>query len=276
MLVGLLLASSLDAAPKILVHGHRGARAALPENTIPAFEYAIGQGVDALELDLAVTKDGVLVVSHDLHMNRAICVGPEGETAIRKLTFAEVRQWDCGALQAAGFPKQTPVPGTRMPSLDEVLALAPGGGFEFNIETKIDRKHPELAPEPEAYAKLLVDAVRRHGLEQRVIVQSFDFRTLHEVRRLAPEIRLSALYAGLPKELAKISREAGGTPIVSPQWRLVTGRGVKKAHAAGLKVIPWTANGERAWSKLVKARVDAIITDDPAALIAWLKKQGLR
>lgn len=276
LLVALLLASSIDAAPKILVHGHRGARAARPENTIPAFEYAIEQGVDVLELDMAVTKDDVLVVSHDLNMNRTICSGPEGETAIRKLTLAEVHQWDCGALQAKGFPKQQTAPGARMPTLDEVFALASRGGFGFNIETKIDRKNPDLTPEPAAYAKLVVDAVRRHGLEKRVIVQSFDFRTLAEIRKLAPEIRLSALYAGLPKDLVKIAQEAGGVEIVSPHWRLVSGGKVKKAHAAGLQVVPWTANTEGAWKKLAKAKVDAIITDDPAALIAWLKQQGLR
>ncbi len=276
MLVALILASSIGAAPKILVHGHRGARAVLPENTIPAFEYAISHGVDVLELDMAVTRDNVLVVSHDLHMNRGICSGPPGETAIRKLTLAEVRQWDCGALKNKEFPRQKPVPGTRMPTLDEVFALAPRGNFEFNIETKINKDKPELAPDPASYARLVVDAVRRHKLEKRVMVQSFDFRTLHEIRKLAPEIRRSALYAGLPKDLVNISKEAGDAPIVSPHWRLVFAGEVKQAHQAGLQVIPWTANDESAWEKLVKAQVDAIITDDPAALIAWLKKQGLR
>ncbi len=121
----LLLSACLDAAPKIQVHGHRGARAVRPENTIPAFEYAIAAGADVLELDLAVTKDNQLVVSHDLHMNRKICRGPEGETAIRALTLAEIRAWDCGALKNPEFPRQQTVPGTRMPTLDEVFALAP-------------------------------------------------------------------------------------------------------------------------------------------------------
>lgn len=273
LLMTMLLA---EAAPKILVHGHRGARAVRPENTLPAFEYAIQAGVDVLELDMAVTKDNVLVVSHDLTMNRKICQGPEGPTAIRELTLAQFKQWDCGTLKNPDYPKQQPVPGTRKPTLDEVFALAGRGSFEFNIETKIDSKKQELTPDPASYARLVVDAIRRHGLEKRVMVQSFDFRTLAEVKKLAPEIRLSALYAGLPKSLVKISQEAGDAPIVSPHWMLVTKKKVKEAHEKGLQVVPWTANSPAAWKKLAKAQVDAIISDDPAALIDWLKKEGRR
>src|SRR3989442_6438062 len=115
---------AIATAGPILVHGHRGARAMRPENTIPAFEYAIQAGVDVLELDMAVTKDDVLVVSHDPLLNPEICKGPGTPRAIRTLTLAELRQWDCGALRNLKFPKQTPVPGARIPTLDEVFALA--------------------------------------------------------------------------------------------------------------------------------------------------------
>ena len=272
MIMGAITAAS---GPRILVQGHRGARGARPENTIPAFEYAIGIGVDALELDMTVTLDDVIIVSHDLEMSPTICQGPKGKVPIRSLTLAQVKEYDCGALKHPDFPNQQPVPGTRKPTLDEVFDLAPRGTFDFNIETKIDAKHPELAPEPPEYARLVVDAVRRHHLEKRVIVQSFDFRTLAEVKKLAPEIRLSALYAGMPKDFVKISQEAGA-PIVSPVLYIVTQKKVQKAHAAGLQVIPWTANKPGQWDKLIKAKVDAIITDDPAALIEYLKAKGLR
>jgi glycerophosphoryl diester phosphodiesterase len=265
-----------NSAPKIQVHGHRGARAARPENTLPAFEYAIGVGVDVLELDMAVTKDNVLVVSHDLEMNRKICQGPAGPTAIREMTLAQVKEWDCGTLKNPEFPNQQPVPGTKKPTLDEVFALAPKGTFEFNIETKIDAKRPALAPEPAEFAKLVVDSIRKHKLEKRVMVQSFDFRTLAEVKKIAPEIRLSALYAGLPKSFVAISKEASGAPIVSPHYLLVTKYKVKAAHAAKLQVVPWTANTPKTWDSLIGQEVDAIITDDPAALIEYLKKKGLR
>lgn len=265
-----------DAAPRILVHGHRGARAVRPENTLPAFEYAISMGTDFLELDLAVTRDGVLVVSHDPAMNRKICQGPEGETAIHKLTLAQVREWDCGTLRNPEFKNQQPVPGAKVPTLDEVLALAPKGSFGFNIETKSDPKHPELQPEPRIFAQLVADAVRKHKLEKRVMIQSFDFRTLHAMKEIAPELRLSALYGGMPKDLVEISKEAGGTPLVSVHYLLVTKGKVEKAHAAGIQVVPWTVNSAGAWDRMIGDGVDAIITDDPAALIEHLKAKGLR
>src|SRR5260370_42294498 len=90
----------------ILVHGLRGARAMRPENTIPAFEYAIAAGVDVLELDMAVTKDDVVVVSHDPLLNPEICKGPRASIPIPTLTLMELRQWDCGALRNPKFPKQ--------------------------------------------------------------------------------------------------------------------------------------------------------------------------
>ncbi len=274
LFVAMALAAS--AQPRILVHGHRGARAVLPENTLPAFEHAIAAGADMLELDLAVTKDNVLMVSHDPAVNRKICTGPEGETRIRFMTLAEVKAFDCGAKANPEFPKQTAVPGTRIPTLDEALALAPKGAFGFNIETKIDTKKPELAPAPAEFARLLVDAIRRHKIEARVMVQSFDFRALKEIHAIAPDLKLCALYGGLPKDLVKISQEAGGVPIVAPHHMLVTKGKVKKAHKNGLQVVPWTVNTPGAWDKMIRAGVDAIITDDPAALIAHLKSKGLR
>src|SRR6266851_10523133 len=174
----------------ILVHGHRGARAMRPENTIPAFEYAIGLGVDVLELDMAVTKDNVVVVSHDPYLEPPVCSGPRPKATIHELTLEEVRQWDCGKLANPKFPKQTPIPGTRIPTLDEVFALASRGKFEFNIETKIFEDHPEYTPSPEKFAQLTLGCVKRHKLESRVILQSFDFRTLHAMKKLAPGIRL--------------------------------------------------------------------------------------
>lgn len=264
------------AAPRIQVHGHRGARAMRPENTLPAFEYAISIGVDVLELDMAVTKDGVLVVSHDPEMNRKICQGPEGETAIHKLTLAQVREWDCGTLKNPDFKNQQSIPGTKIPTLDEVFALAPRGSFSYNIETKSDPKRPDLQPEPRIFAQLVADSVRKHKLEKRVIVQSFDFRTLLAMREIAPELRLSALYSGMPKDFVEISKEAGGALVVSPNYLLVTKVKVEKAHEAGLQVVPWTPNSTGAWDRLIDDGVDAIITDDPAALIEHLKAKGLR
>jgi glycerophosphoryl diester phosphodiesterase len=247
----------------------------LPENTLPAFEYAIETGADALELDLAVTSDDVVVVSHDPLLRPDICRGPEGTRVIRQMTFAELRRWDCGSLKNPDYPRQKPVPGTRIPSLDEVLALAPRGSFDFNIETKIFADQPQYTPSPERFAELVLAAVRRRRIESRVILQSFDFRTLHAMKKLAPKIRLSALYERGEKDFVTLAKESGAG-IVSPQFLLVTPEKVRAAHEAGLQVVPWTANDSAVWDALIHAGVDAIITDDPEGLIRYLKSKGLR
>src|SRR5579871_6702754 len=278
-LVVLAFAAMLPAAPKILVHGHRGARALRPENTLPAFEYAIAAGVDVLELDMAVTKDNILVVSHDPYLEPPVCSGPHPETQskamIHELTLAQIREWDCGKVQNPLFAKQTPIPGTRMPTLDQVFDLAPRGTFQFNIETKIFADHPELSPAPMEFAQLVLAIVRRHHLEKRVMLQSFDFRTLRAMKEIAPEIALVALWEGGDRDFVSIAKEAGAS-IVSPHYRLVTPEKVRAAHDAALQVVPWTANTPADWDKLIAAQVDAIITDDPAELIAYLKSKGLR
>jgi glycerophosphoryl diester phosphodiesterase len=272
----ILIAAAMEA--RMLVHGHRGARAVLPENTLPAFEYAAGLGVEVLELDLAVTKDDVLVVSHDPELSAVFCQGPAGAKShvIRELTLKELKQWDCGAKPNPAFPKQKAKPGTRVPTLDEVFALAARyPRIEFNVETKIFPAKPELTPTPERFTELVLQAIRRHKLEQRVILQSFDFRTLRVMGRLAPEIRLSALLAMPMQDFVASAKEAGAT-IVSPNLRLVTPEKVAAARAAGLQVVPWTANTPAEWQPLVDAQVDAIITDDPAELISYLKQRKLR
>lgn len=262
--------------PKILVHGHRGARARLPENTLPAFQYAIEQGVDALEMDMAVTKDNVIVISHDPLLHGPVCTGPLESAVIHTLTLAEVRQWDCGKVQNPRFATQRTVPSTRMPTLDEVLELATRGTFDYNIETKSFPAKPEYTPPPAVFARMVLEKIRQYKLEKRIILQSFDFRTLVAMRKLAPEVRLSALTEADKRDFAAIAAEAAMAEIVSPEFHLVTPAKVEAAHKAGLQVVPWTANTEADWNLLIQAKVDAIITDDPATLIAYLKKKGLR
>jgi glycerophosphoryl diester phosphodiesterase len=279
LLISFMLISlfSFAGSPsRILVHGHRGARARMPENTLPAFEYAIQQGVDALEMDMAVTKDNVIVISHDPILETPVCSGPRNGVVIHTLTLAEVRQWDCGAVQNPNFHTQQTVPGTRMPTLDDVLQLATRGTFDYNIETKSFPERPEYTPPPNEFARLVLDKVRQYKLEKRVILQSFDFRTLVAMRQLAPEIRLSALTEMDPRAFTTIAKEAANAEIVSPYYKLVTAEKVAAAHALNIQVVPWTVNDPAEWDRLIEAKVDAIISDDPAALIAHLKKRGLR
>jgi len=303
-LAALLLAAVFPvSAQTILVHAHRGGRASRPENTIPAFQFAIEHKVDALELDLAVTKDNVLVVSHSPYLtqqeakdpfmkavlaNERHCAGPAlpPGTLIHSLTLAELKQYDCGATTLTAFPNQVAVPHTMIPTFDEVLDLAPQGSFDFNVETKIFVSHPEITPSPEVFVQMIDEAVRRHHLQARVILQSFDFRTLKAMKKIDPEIRLSALFgqakydtfmgiADPDKSFLHIAEIAGLSKgdFLSPDESLVTPEQVAAAHKAGLKVVPYTSNTPDGWKKLATAQVDAIITDDPAGLMEWLRAQ---
>jgi len=285
-------AAHAEAKKVILVHGHRGARAWRPENTIPAFQFAIDHGVDVLELDLAVTKDNVLVVSHNptlapnSYPGERICKGPAlaPNTPIHTMTLAEVRQYDCGSETLKAFPTQVAVPGTKVATFDEVLDLANGTTVQFNVETKIFPNHPEMTPSPADFVALIVAAIKKHNVDpSRIILQSFDWRTLTEMRRQWPAIRLSALvgapkYDGLmghtdpTKDFAAIAKLTGAE-IISPDFSLITPEQVTAAHAAGAQVAPYTANKPEDWQKLADAHVDAIITDDPVGLLAWLRAQ---
>jgi glycerophosphoryl diester phosphodiesterase len=278
---------------EILVHGHRGARAWRPENTIPALRFAIEQGVDVLELDLAATKDNVLVVSHNptLSLNpkypgERACKGSElaQGTPIHAMTLAQVRQYDCGSVALSAFPTQVAVPGTKVATFDEVLDLAKGTTVQFNVETKSFPNHPEMTPAPAEFVALIVAAIKKHNVDPaRVILQSFDWRTLAEMRKQYPAIRLSAL-VGRPKydalmghsdptkDFAAIVKETGAE-IVSPDWTMATPEQVAAAHKAGTQVTPYTPNTPEQWQKLADAGVDAIITDDPVGLLAWLRAQ---
>lgn len=286
-------------AQTILVHAHRGGRAARPENTLPSFEYGIQQGADVLELDLAVTKDDVLVVSHSPFLTQPaskdpvslagkterVCDGPPlpPGTLIRSLTLAQLRQYDCGGHALSAFPKQVALPHTPIPTFEEVLNLAPRGTFQFNVETKIFPSHPEITPSPEVFVRMIDDAVRRHHLQSRVILQSFDFRTLLAMRKIDPQVRLSALFEdakydsimGLSDHDKSFTYvlEVTGADILSPEQNLVTPEAVAQAHSRGKQVAPWTVNTPEGWQKMVDAKVDAVITDDPAALLAWLRAQ---
>lgn len=275
LLLAMLTALPLLAGPApIKIHGHRGCRALRPENTMPAFQHAVELGVDVLELDMGVTKDNHLLISHDPHLTPALCRKGDGTplsapVAIHSLTLAEAQRYDCGALKNPDFPKQTPVPHTPPPTLEQVFSLAKKNPrLEFNIETKIFADHPELTPDPAAFARLVVETVRRFKLEKRVIVQSFDPRTLQEVRKMAPAIRLAVL-SGDGKGYISLAEELGAE-IVSPDYHYLTEDDVKRAHALHMEVVPWTANDEAAWKRLVDMGVDAIITDDPEALAAFL------
>jgi glycerophosphoryl diester phosphodiesterase len=154
------------------------------------------------------------------------------------------------------------------------------------VETKIFINHPEITPSPEVFVQMIDEAVRKHHLQSRVLLQSFDFRTLRAMKKIDPEIRLSALFGqakydtfmGITdpdKNFVHIAEVAGLSKgdFLSPDESMATPEQVAAAHNAGLKVVPYTSNTPDGWKKLADGHVDAIITDDPAGLLDWLRAQ---
>jgi glycerophosphoryl diester phosphodiesterase len=299
VLVALLVVAP-DASDAFDLQGHRGARGLAPENTLAAFAQALMIGVTTLETDLAVTKDNVLVLSHDPALNPDIVRGPDGQwiaspgPAINSLTRGELRRFDVGRLNpdaayARRFPQQRAIDGQRIPTLAELFALAETSGKtpRFNIETKLAPDKPEQTPDPETFARLVVDAVRQADLAARTTIQSFDWRTLLVVKRLAPEMETvcltspatlrdqsnggsrrpspwlagldSAMHGGSTPRLAK----AAGCGTWSPSFEELGADQVGEAHALGLKVVPWTVNTPEAMADVIDMKVDGLITDYP-------------
>jgi glycerophosphoryl diester phosphodiesterase len=270
--------------PKLEVQGHRGARAMRPENTLAAFRYALGVGVDVIELDVTVTKDAHLVVAHDLFLNPDICLDPkgarlEGRVPIRSLTLEALQRYDCGTLRNPRFPTQQPVPGEGIPTLDAVFALleATAGAekVRLNIEAKSVPSRPDLTFTPEGWVDALAEALSVPARRRRVTVQSFDHRILRALKARLPDVVIAALVAKSLPDLAELARDLDAD-IISPNLDWITGPVVKALHAAGVRVIPWTANTEEEWSRLLDLGVDGIITDDPGGLITFLHLRGLR
>ena len=202
----LLLAMAVTNADAFDLQGHRGARGYAPENTLPGFERALALGVRTLELDVGVTRDGVVVIHHDRRLNPDVARGPDGRwvaapaPTIHSLTFKQLSTYDMGRIRpgseyAQRFPSQEPIDGTRIPRLDELFALA-GPRVRFNIETKLAAEAPDETLPPEPFARALIAEVRKAGAAARTTIQSFDFRTLKVVEREAPEIMTAYLTSG--------------------------------------------------------------------------------
>jgi glycerophosphoryl diester phosphodiesterase len=286
------------------VEGHRGARGLAPENTLAAFRRALALGVTTLETDLHVTRDGVLVISHNARLDPDITRDATGRflagegPRIRDLTLDALRAYDVGranpgSKHAQQFPDQQPSDGERIPTLAALFDLVKASGptVRLNLETKLTPDDPENTPPPEPFARLVVDAVREAGLGARVTIQSFDWRTLVAVKRLAPALRTacltietsnsnnvqardgkpSAWTAGLDLDAAggsvpRLVKDAR-CDVWSPFWRNATAARIAEAHALGLAVLPWTVNDRDDMRRLIESGVDGIITDYPDRLL---------
>jgi glycerophosphoryl diester phosphodiesterase len=261
------------------IQGHRGARGLLPENTLPAFSKALELGVDTLELDTGVTKDGVVVVHHDRRLNPEVArlngkwVSAPAAT-IHALTFDELQAYDVGRIRpgseyAQRFPHQKPLDGTRVPRLSAVLAL--DSRVRFNIETKLSPGHPDETLAPEPFARALIAEIRKAGAERRTTIQSFDFRTLKVVEREAPEIATAYLTEQKDSQPQKVKN--AGAKTWSPDWRALSAETVKEARRLGLRVVVWTVNEPADIQRMRDWGVDGVISDYPDRAIQLLRKR---
>lgn len=278
-------AAPLPPAARPLVVGHRGARARFPENTLPAVRHALESGADGVEVDVRVTADDVLVVAHDGTLPPDLCRGPGGRrvppgVAIRGLSFEALQRYDCGATTNPRFPAQVAVPGTRIPSLAQLLDLLaasdPRAGRRslLFLELKLDAKGPSLSPAREPYARLVAGLLGERDALGRTVVLSFDHLLLRELRRLEPGLATMPLVESSDDAVAVGRREEA--PWIGPRHDRLTPETVGALHAAGVRVFAWTANAPREQERLRDLGVDAIGTDDPAGLVARQAKDAPR
>lgn len=259
--------------------GHRGCRGLMPENSVPAFLRALEfPQVVTLELDLAVTKDKQLVVSHEPWFNPAICRRNNGDTLgagevekelIYSKTVAEIRAFDCGSWGNPRFPQQQKM-STYKPTLREVVAAVqskyPGRVVRWNMEIKTEAGpgwDGVRTPPVDEFARLVVDELRALRLESVTTIQSFDVRALQATRKLDPKLTLALLIENLKGFEANLE-SLGFTPaIYSPYYLMVDKKLVGQCKARNIRLVPWTVNDVPAMRRLIRLGVDGIITDYP-------------
>lgn len=290
------------------LQGHRGARGLAPENTLAAFKRALEIGVHTLELDTGITSDGVVVVMHDSKLNPNLTRDAEGRwlvaptAALNTLAFDALRRYDVGRLQpgtryAQGFAEQQASDGERIPSLAQLFEMVRARGdtqVRFNIETKLDPREPGLTAEPEAFVAALLEVVRHHGMQERVSLQSFDWRTLRAAQKLAPAIPRVALSARqswldniadprwtagltLAEHGGSLPRlvKAAGAQIWSPFHGELSAENLAEARALGLTVVVWTVNEPAQIERMLELGVDGIISDYPDRVRRAMQARGL-
>ncbi len=292
ILLFLILSFTINVIPQtarfVSIEGHRGARGYLPENTIPSFKLAIDQGSDTIELDVVITKDKKVIVSHEPYFSSVISLDPQGkkiakeserEHNIYKMTFAETKKYDVGSIGNAGFPEQKPIK-VNKPLLTEVFREIEKytkskkiARVRYNIEIK---SSPEgdgaFHPAPAEVVSLVMDDIAKFKLQDHVIVQSFDVRPLQEIRKSHPKLPL-ALLVGNPEGAEKNLAKLGFIPdTYSPHFSLVNEALVKFCREKGLKVVPWTINEVADLERMKTFDLDGVITDYPDRAVKVFRK----
>lgn len=299
------------------LEAHRGGRDVRPENTLYSYAYAIELGATSIECDMQLTKDGQIVMSHNPILNSDITRDENGNYIennkydIRLMTVDELKKFDVGVMDSnCGeyydlHGKTQFTYDAKIPTLEELMQLIQSYGDKnivLNIETK---SYPDPASagyknnaDPKKFVEVFNNIVKKYDMEDRVVLQSFDWQTLIEMKKLNPNISTSALWQEQPswgrdsESLRRYEKKkspwlggldikdyqgnpvkaahAIGADIISPYYTEISKQDVDEAHSLGMKVVPWTVNNEKDMNMLLDMGVDGIISDKP-----WLLKQVL-
>ena len=287
------LITAIFTNKKLHIQGHRGARGLLPENTIESCIEAVKWGVDGIEIDVVVSKDGQIVVSHEPWMSPQICSFPngqpiksfftpdvwgqvEGVKSLLKMDYAEIKLYDCGQRGHPKFPNQKPIKAYK-PTLYELVENVYSYCEKtntprpfFNIEIKsLPIYYRRFVPPPNEFVSLLKDSlsigVPSHSKipENRFYISSFDPQILRVVKREMPKIPLAFLTENLLGVDLNIRRLGFVPEMYSPYYRFTALKTVKIAHKLGMKVVTWTVNDVHNFNNMKNLGVDGVITDYP-------------
>ncbi len=264
---------------KLDIQGHRGCRGLMPENTIPAFLKALDVGVNTLELDVVISQDKKVVVSHEPYFSHEIALNPDGteinvqnEKALNlyRMDYAQIAAFDCGSKMHLRFPNQNkmkvskPLLSEMIDEVEKYLKERNLPAVDYNAEIKsLPQYDRAYHPEPAEFVDLVYEVLKQKGLLKRVTIQSFDIRNLQYLKKKDKNIRIALLIENDP-DFEKNIKELGFKPdIYSPNFKLVSAELIKYGKKKGIKITPWTVNEVADMQKLVEMGVDGIITDYP-------------
>ena len=262
---------------KVEIHGHRGFRGLFPENTLTAFRQATKLGVDYLELDVVITKDSQVVVSHEPWFNPNTCSNPDATNVtkhkkenLHQLNYSEIKKYDCGKRGNKKFPQQAKLSEYK-PLLSEVIETMEKYTKENNlppIKYNIEIKNNKFGDgkyhfDTKVTSTLIYNVIKKYGINERVIIQSFDTRCLREIHKIDAQLKIGLLVANFTSVKLNIGK-LGFTPYsYNPAAKICKTKTIEQAHKLGCKVIVWTVNSEKEMKKFIGLGVDGIITDYP-------------
>jgi glycerophosphoryl diester phosphodiesterase len=269
------------------IQGHRGARGHCPENTIAGFLKAIAFGVHTIELDVVISADRQVVVSHEAWMNDEICSLPDGkaiekgkgiEYNLYRMPYEKIKQFDCGKRQHPEFPRQV-ANASYKPLLSEVIIAVENYTLEknsasvcYNIEIKTEEQEGRFNPPADIFAGLVCSEIGRLNFKDRVSIQSFDITVLQEVRKINTLLKTGFLTENQDGLEVSIKRLGFNPTYYNPEFTLVNEKLIKAVHERGIKINPWTVNDKHDMERLIIMGVDGIISDYPDRLVETVKK----